>query len=188
MLIVCAGRSRSGSTLLYNLVRLTLIELFGKLNVYGRGVRNYRRSDELKYNIVKLHDSGNNYFYDDADYVFSSCRNEEDQKRSIIRFRKIMKDQKLSNKQLMKFMKYDYRRYKKWISHPKFVKTFEFNDLINSKNVIVEELCKILGYTITNDSIYDIIYKLDNIKLPSKNRKKDPETCLTWHHFTGGIK
>ena len=67
MLIVCAGRSRSGSTLMYNLIRLTLIEVFENSNVYSRGVRFYKKKDELKYNIVKLHDTDDNYFEKNAD-------------------------------------------------------------------------------------------------------------------------
>ena len=89
MLIVCAGRSRSGSTLMYNLIRLALIESFGEADVYARGIRYYKKKRERKYNIVKLHDSNDKYFEKNADYVFSSHRNESDQRKSIVKFRKV---------------------------------------------------------------------------------------------------
>jgi len=184
MLIVCAGRSRSGSTLLYNIVRLTIVEFVGKNKVYSRGISHYNRKSELEYNIVKLHDTNNSYFYDNADYVFSSHRNETDQKKSILKFRKIMKDQVLTDKQLNQFVGYDAKRYKKWSSHPNFYRSFDFNMLVNDKQTVVKEICSILDFDINNDKILTVVNTIDDLKLPSKNKIMDPETCLTWHHFT----
>ena len=185
MLIVCAGRSRSGSTLLYNLVRLTLIEAFGKSKVYARGVRYYKKKHELKYNIVKLHDSNDRYFERNADYVFSSNRNESDQRKSIVKFRNLMKNHILNKKNLDEFVKYDLRRYKKWSSHKNFVKTFKFNTLVNNKEKIVKEISDKLNLNIDNIDI--IVEKVNSLPLPSKNVKIDRESCLTWHHITGRI-
>jgi hypothetical protein len=184
MLIVCAGRSRSGSTLLYNLVRLTLVELFGEESVYGRGIGFYRRKDERKYNVVKLHDSQNKYFELTADYVFSSNRSEKDQRESILKFRKIIKNQSLSKRELDAFINYDYRRYKKWSSHKNFVKTFKYNTLVNDKKKIIREICKAMNFKIKDDTIKIIIRKVNNLQLPSKEEKRDPVTALTWHHIT----
>lgn len=188
MLIICAGRSRSGSTLMYNLVRLTLVEFVGS-SVYGRGIRSYKKNSERKYNIVKLHDSNDKYFEKNADYVFSSHRNESDQRKSILKFRKLMKNQSLNKKSLNEFIKYDYRRYKKWANHKKFVKTFEYYDLVHNKEDVIKELSHILlRVNIINDVVKIIINKVDNLQMPSKKQKKDPETCLTWHHTTGDLK
>ena len=189
MLIVCAGRSRSGSTLLYNLIRLTLIKLFGKDNVYGRGGRHYKKNHERNYNIVKLHDSTDSYFERTADYVFSSQRNEQDQRKSIISFRKLIKNQTISAKGLNDFIKFDYSRYKKWSGHKNFVKTFEYNDLVDNKDEVIKEICiKVINLNIIDDLVSIIIDEVDKLKMPSKEGKIDQETCLTWHHITGGIK
>ena len=189
MLIVCAGRSRSGSTLMYNLVRLTLTEFVGKSSVYGRGINHYKKNRERKYNIVKLHDSDDKYFEKNADYVFSCQRNESDQRKSILKFRKLMKNQSLNKESLDEFIKYDYKRYIKWANHKTFVKIFEYNDLVNNKEKVIKKISRVLlGINIIDDVVNIIIDKVDNLKMPSKKQKNDPETCLTWHHTTGDIK
>ncbi len=185
MLIVCAGRSRSGSTLMYNLIRLALIESFGEADVYARGIRYYKKKRERKYNIVKLHDSNDKYFEKNADYVFSSHRNESDQRKSILKFRKLMKNHILNKDKLDQFIKYDYSRFKKWSKHKKFVTTFEYDALVNNKEKVIKEVSDIFNLDILSDII---IQKVNNLSLPSKEAKRDRETCLTWHHITGDIK
>lgn len=184
MLIICAGRSRSGSTLLYNLIRLTLMELVGSDKVYSRGIRSYNKRDELAYNVVKLHDSNDPYFFSNATYVFSSVRDSDAQRKSILKFRRIMKDQELTDRQLNKFIAYDKNRYKKWSSHKNFVATFDFADLVSNKQKIIESIADTFNMPINNAIIVSIINKLNSLKLPSKIKVVDPETCLTWHHFT----
>jgi hypothetical protein len=182
MLIVCAGRSRSGSTLLYNIIRLTLIEAFGKEKVYARGLRNYKHNHEKKYNVVKLHDTDDAHFENNATYVFSSRRNEEEQRESVIRFRKIMKNQNISKKSLDEFIEYDFTRYRKWVTHRNFVKTFDYEDLVHNKEKVIKYICKILKINVDSDLV---IEKVNNLKMPDKKTKIDPETCLTWKHITG---
>ena len=186
MLIVCAGRSRSGSTLMYNLVRLTLIEFFGKNN--ARGVKFYKKKHECKYNIIKLHDSNDKYFEKNADYIFSTHRDESNQRKSIIRFRRIIKNYVVCNEDLNEFIKYDYSRYKKWSSHKNFVKTFEYNLLVNSKEEVIKEISNVFNLNITSKIVDIIIKKINNLEMPSRKIGANPETCLTWHHKTGGIK
>ncbi len=180
MLIICAGRSRSGSTLLYNLIRITLITLEGEKNVYGRSHRFYNRDNTSKYHIVKIH-GHNNYLWNKANYIFSCNRNTEDQKESIIKFRKIIKNQILSENELNNFVKKDYERFLKWKRHKNFTKTFNFDDLIKKENII-KEIGKIFNLKLNENLVRRIIEDIDNLKFPKD--KFDKESCLTSYHFT----
>lgn len=180
MIIVCAGRSRSGSTIMYNLIRLTLEESVLKENVYGRMHRDYDRNNAKKHHIVKIH-GYDKYLFENATHVFSCTRNLKQQKASIIKFRKLMKSQDLSESELNEFINYDLNRYNKWKSHKNFVKSFRFDDLVNNKTMIIHEVCRLLGLKVMNNSEV-IIKRLNDIKLPTKGY--DKETGLTSDHFT----
>jgi len=180
MLIVCAGRSRSGSTLMYNLVRLTLEESFGIDNVYAITHKHYDKNNNKKCNVVKIH-GHNNYLFKNATHVFSCERNLEDQKLSILKFRKIIKNQELSEDELEKFIEYDLSRYERWKNHINFLTTFKFEDLVNNKKIIISEIISLLDLKFDYDAD-NIINKLNVLKLPKKGY--DKKTGLTWHHFT----
>ena len=180
-LIVCAGRGRSGSTLMYNMVRLLLIEAFGRDKVYGSTHLKYNKNDNRPYHVVKIHHH-DQYLWDKADMVFSTHRDEKGQKLSFWKHQKLMKGKNLNDKELTDFIAYDYSRYLKWASHPNFKETFEFDNLINSKPLIIQLLCNIFN---VNVSIEKVIQKLDSLKLPKKGL--DIESCLTPHHFTNHI-
>lgn len=179
-LVICAGRGRSGSTLLYNLIRLTLIKSLGRQCVYGNAHREYNKNNSAKYHVVKLH-GYNKYLWENADYVFSSHRDEEDQKSSWRRHQKKQKGIVRSTKEAINFIEHDYNRYKKWAAHSKFIKTFEFEDLIKNRWKIIKELCEIFNLNLDN-SMKSVIYEVDSLNPPKKGY--DPETCLTSQHFT----
>lgn len=179
MLIVCAGRSRSGSTLMYNLVRLTLKSLFGD-EVYGASHRHYDKSNKCKYHIVKIHEY-NSYFFSKADAVFSCSRNSVQQKRSIKKFRLVMKGQDISDKELEDFVRHDKARFNKWKTNPNYKKTFRFSSLVHEKEKVIDEICDLLGFSKVSSKA-KIIDELNNLKRPSKGF--DKESCLTAHHFT----
>jgi hypothetical protein len=188
MLIVCAGRSRSGSTLLYNLVRLTMIEIYGKENVYGRGINFYRKGRQKKYNIAKLHDTSDSYFYINADYVFSCRRNQRDQKESIKRVRHLNRNQNLSEEDLDRLVQSDFLRYKKWANHKNFITTFDYHLLVNKKDQVIRKICKALRIKVSTDQITNIINEVNRIKPPKVGEKRNPETALIWNHISGGRK
>jgi hypothetical protein len=178
-LIVCAGRSRSGSTLLYNMVRLTVQTIKGK--VYARSHRHFKKSNNNKFQITKIHDY-DRYFYNNANYVFTCHRDEKDQRKSIINFRKQIKNKTLSEKELNEFIKYDLRRYKKWKQNTNFSHDFSFDRLVNDKIGCIKKICKVLGFNPNDNQIDKIIKSLNEIKMPDK--KYDPETCMTYNHYT----
>ncbi len=181
MLIICAGRSRSGSTLLYNLIRLTLINIKGKKNVYGCSHRFYNRRNPSKYHVVKIHDH-DQQLWNTADFVFSSKRNEADQRKSIKKFREIIKNEILTEKELSKFIKKDNKRFLKWQGHKKFKKVFSFKQLVKNKPEVIKEICKILNLKLENET-EDIIKDINELKIPKK-KGMNKESCLIYHHFT----
>jgi hypothetical protein len=181
MLIICAGRGRSGSTLLYNLIRITLETIKGKKNVYGRSHRFYKKNNPSKYHVVKIH-GHDNYLWEKADFIFSSNRNEVDQKKSIIKFRKIIKNQDLTSYELNEFLKIDLNRFQKWQGHKKFKKVFPFKQLTKNKPEVIKEICKILNLNLENKT-ETIIKNVDELKIPEK-KGMNKESCLIYHHFT----
>jgi hypothetical protein len=178
-LIVCAGRGRSGSVLLYNLVRLTLSKAYGHENVYGSMHREYKRDNTAEYHVVKLH-GHNNYLWKRADAVFSCHRDEEDQKKSWISHQLRMKGIKRSVKEADDFIKMDLHRFERWKAHINFVKTFEFSDMIDARWQVIVELCDLFGLDISRN-MKDIMHEVDDFKLPKKGY--DVETGLTRSHF-----
>ena len=183
MLIICAGRSRSGSTLMYNIVRLTLEEVFGKHKVYASVINGYNKSNEKEHNVVKIHGHCN-YLFKNATHVFSCKRNKEDQKISLYKHRKQIKNQELNDEELEDFIKYDLSRYEKWKGHKNFVKTFRFEDLVDDKELIISEIISSLNLKVPN--VQNIIEKLNQLKMPKKGY--DKKTGLTFNHFTSKKK
>lgn len=182
-LIICAGRSRSGSTLLYNLIRITIEEVLGDNNVYSTVYRNYDKNNNRPCHVVKTH-GHSNYLFNNAAYIFSCERDLGEQKGSIRRFRKVAKNQNISDKDLEKFIKYDLNRYNKWKSHKNFVKTFKFNDLVNNKKLVISEIVDLLKLDVLC-GLDTIIKKLNQLKLPKSGY--DKKTGLTFGHFTSDI-
>ena len=55
MRIVTAGMKRSGSTWLFNVVRMLAERQYGKRNVYSAWYGDYDRADKREVHIVKVH-------------------------------------------------------------------------------------------------------------------------------------
>lgn len=186
MLVVSAGRGRSGSTLLYNLIRLSLIEVYGTNNVHGRSYRHYDKESKCKYHVVKIH-GHNKYLWKNANFVFSCRRDKDQQRRSTFKHQKLIKGVEKTDEEIDKLISNDYIRYKKWKTHKNFVCTFEFEDLIKNKYKVLDVIAKVLGFKLDAFTKEKIINNLNNLKLPNKGY--DKETCLTRHHFTSkGMK
>jgi len=180
MIIVAAGRSRSASTLLYNIIRLTLSEVMGSGNVYGTILRNYNKKDPRDCHVIKTH-GHDEYLYDNADYVFSSAREELGQRLSILRHQKLQIDKNLTSGQLDKIVNHDYKRYLRWKSHKNFKSTFEFEKIINDKEFIISSICNTLDLIVPGD-IQIVLDDLNSLNLPDSG--VDPVTGLTSHHIT----
>ncbi len=179
MIVVCAGRSRSGSTLLYNVVRLILKEFFGDA-VYCSLYKYYNHNNALKHHVIKIH-GYDKHLYNNADYVFSCDRPKNSQFESIKNHQLLMKGKKLSDFEIEKIIDNDYNRYKKWAKHKNFIKTFGFDELISDKEKVIKELCIIFELKLSN-RLVNIINNINKIVLP--NEGMDKITGLTAHHFT----
>lgn len=185
MLIVSAGRSRSGSTVLFNIQRLTLEVLFGKENIHARYIRFYDKKREAKYHLVKIHGE-NEYLFEHADYIFSAQRNIIDQAVSMLKFGKLH-GRDYSGETIFKKIKYDFGRYKKWVEHSKFVKSFHFDDLVYNKEKVIKEFCNEINLEIDDNKIGEILSLFKKIKIPNKSGP-NKITCLRQYHITKNIK
>lgn len=180
-LIICAGRSRSGSTLLYNMVRITLEETLGVEKVYARVNRDYNKHENKEYHVIKIHEP-DAFLYKNACLVFSSIRNAKDQRKSIIKLRKIIKGQELSEKEVTEFIEYDLSRFNYWKNNKNFKEPFDFDELVGNKCRVIKKLSLYLNVKITEDIIAKVTQRIEGLKLPPKGY--DIETGLTSHHFT----
>jgi hypothetical protein len=161
------------------MIRLTIAESVGGENVYARSHRFYNPGKTHTYHVVKIHEY-DNYLARRCSHVFSCYRDGGEQRRSIKRFRKIVKNQNLTESELDEFIQHDLNRFNRWKNNKKFIKAFKFEDLINNKEIVIKELCRILK--LKNVEPKRVIERINNLELPKS--KFDKETCLTAKHFT----
>jgi hypothetical protein len=180
-IIVCAGRSRSGSTLLYNIVRMVYENLFGEEHVYSSYYGTYDTKNSKKYHIIKIHGS-TPYLYQHASKVYSSFRDVVEQARSIYGHRLLQIEQTLTNKEIVDLIKHDYSRYSEWKRHTKFVEAFAYQDILALRDVILS-LARHEGKEQDVD-VDLVVSKVEKIVPPKKGL--DHTTGLTSEHRTGG--
>ena len=175
MLVVCAGVHRSGSTWLYNAVRLILIDS-GK-SVYGCFATNYDPKNEAEAHVVKTHnfvDSLN----ENADFVFTSKRDLRDIVASAVRRNLI--DESDALPYLEKIMK---REYEPWKRHSNLEIGYE-RMIRKKKPDYIKKLAEIMGIEDINPS--EIIGKIESLTVPQSEEDFDEETQLHFGHITNG--
>ena len=164
-LIVIAGIKRSGSTWLYNAVRLCLLHAGKTVHIAGDG-QFFQADCKADYQIVKKHPF-DKQLADAADYVFTSDRDDEGIRASWERFSgEVLTDEKLA-------------MWRKWLDQWKPYSTgdMQFYDVCNLKVVI--DLAKILDVDLHSN----VIREIDAVRPPT-DKDYDPETLLFKNHIT----
>ncbi len=175
MLVVCAGAHRSGSTWLYNAVRLILIDS-GK-SVYGCFATNYDPKNEAEAHVVKTHNVVD-YLKENADCIFTCRRDLRDIVASAVRRGLIDESEALPY--LEKIMK---REYESWKRHSNL--EIQYERMIRRKKPdYVKELAQIMG--IEDIDPLDIIGKIDSLTVPQSKEDFNEETQLHHGHITNG--
>lgn len=163
-LIVIAGIKRSGSTWMYNVVRILLTH--AGFTVTGGGRETYKKNCEKDYQIIKVHP----YYADlakEADLVFTSDRDDEEIRASWARFQ----NRYLTDAELWNWC----RDLDRWMKHRSYHMPFE---RVN-KTQTVKDIAKVLGVHVTTSALTTI----GELK-PPKTKGYDPKTLMFKNHIT----
>lgn len=175
MLVVCAGVHRSGSTWLYNAVRLILIDS-GK-SVYGCFKTNYDPENKAEAHVVKAHK-----FYkelkENADFIFTCRRDLRDIVASAVRRGLI--DESAAMDYLDEIIK---KEYEPWKRHSNLEIVYE-KMLKRRKTDYIKKLAEIMG--IDNIDSLEIRDKIESLPIPQSEEDFDEEIQLHFGHITNG--
>jgi hypothetical protein len=169
MKIVCAGCHRSGSTWLYNAVRLIMES---KNEVYACFVTEYDPENKSQVHVIKTH-NWHKSLEENADKIFTTKRDLRDIAASAIRRGLIEEEDAISY--LRKVIK---KEYMPWKSHSDLEIVYE--DLIINKNLQIQNIAKVLKVTVKPNDIHQ---KIENLPIPEVF---DPLTQLHPNHITDG--
>ena len=153
-LILIAGMYRSGSTWLFNAVRMFLELKYGKENVYGCYITDYKREDERQFHVVKTHEYIQE-IAEAADLIVLSERDFPGIAASMSKFHGIF----YQAPEMAKLNEY----YKEYFKYPDKSVEFEFDEITYSG--ISGSLGKIL-------CMNRLIYKMLNLKIISMKASK----------------
>ena len=165
--IVCAGMHRSGSTWLYNAVRLIIAS--SRVPVYACWVNKYKPDDGRKIHVVKTH-----LFYpkirEAADCIFTTRRDLRDVAASAVR-------KGICRSTPMDVLAYLTRiideDYIPWMQSSDFEVPYE--DMIRDEPHFIEVLAAFMGFSVDGGEIKAEIDALD---------PDDPEALLSPGHIT----
>ncbi len=168
-LIVIAGIKRSGSTWMYNAVRLILKH--AGYSVAGGGEQHFDPNCEADYQIIKVHPFRPE-LAKAASYVFTSDRDDEGIRASWQRFSgEVLTDEKLAT----------WRGWlKQWDEHTRCSMLFDELRNETQRRIVMKELAEILLLHMT---LALVRRDLDNLAPPT-DADYDPETLLFKNHIT----
>lgn len=157
MLIVIAGKKRSGSTAQYNLVRL-ILEQEGEVNC----IKRIEDIEEGKINLLKYHRFVKSLF-NKAHFVFTTDRPTEEIVESCKAFG----------------IKYEGEKwntwFKRWGQHPNAYH-MDYKDIINAPDFCIMYISHALGIKVEPDEI------LEKFLAIKPGKEYDPKTMLFPNH------
>ena len=146
--VLSLGMSKSGSTVLYNIIRLIWSHKFGDNEVYGCYYPEYKKEKFAKYNVVKCHNMIP-LFKSEGRFIFDSVRD----------IRDIAASHRLRGKsieQIYKKLQRIAKRYNKVSKRTMY--TMIYTNMMNDCKQEIVNVSKKLNIQLTNDDI-DIIHK-----------------------------
>lgn len=144
-LIVCAGMHRSGSTWLYNAVRLIIASQ--GLPVYGCFSSNYRQDDGRPVHVVKTH-AFSPGLKGLADCIFTTRRDLRDVAASAVRMQLCRHDPSHVVEYLIRIVEQDYVP---WMQFSDFELPYE--EMVRDETHFIEVLGLFLGATVSGEDI-----------------------------------
>jgi hypothetical protein len=168
--IICAGCHRSGSTWLYNAVRL-IAKSTGK-EVYACFATTYDADNPAEIHVVKCHNF--HKFLQDVDLVFTTKRDLRDiaasaHRRGLITFKDVLP-------YLHRIINLEYKPWRQYTSLE-----IPYEELVEDKKAYIKKLSEIMEIQVNVDEIHEAI---ENLAIPEK--EFDPITQLHPNHITDG--
>lgn len=174
---VIAGMPRTGSTLLYNLIRLMLKYKYD--NVNGMFYKKWNK-DLNNINVVKIHEF-NKELHDNATLIFTSVRDLRDAMASFIRYKNMISSFDL----FIDWCEIMTDWYEVWKDSSNY--EFVYEDYIKDKNKIIFEIANLLEINITIDDINILLSDIDNLKGSIYNQKTVNLLSIINHRTNGKI-
>lgn len=175
MNIVAAGIPRSGSTRLYNIIRLGMLQFFDKDQINAGWINNYSHQ-EGKHNIVKVHDYDPKWL-EYGKHIFTTKRDVRYIASSAYEHKPY--DRFTNPNQLVGSMHNVLKTYDLWkeVSHYEVV----YEDFPSKKEIIVKDIFDIIGLPVDVTKLLDELSQIGN----SKNRfNEDGESLMHIQHFS----
>jgi hypothetical protein len=179
-LIVAAGSIRSGSTWLYNAIRLIL--LARNRTVIGCWIDDLAKQEIGSYDfvLVKTHEP-NEFLRNQAWRVFTSHRDLRDVARSSRDFLGIDTQEDLTAYVSAPIAHHDY-----WVKYADY--DMKYEQMIMDAGFVVQHIAEKLSIKISKDQEKDIVQQLANLPEPNNADSYDKSTLLhPRHRFEGAV-
>lgn len=177
-IILSAGMPRSGSTWLFNAVRLLLLKT--GYSIIAKWIDDFNESDlsGVDIGLIKIHEFDSDWI-SRADFIVYSYRDIRDAIASA--------ERKFSRKPSLEYAKHLVENDYKWKKITHFVLKYE--SLLVEKESIIKDLSKTLNIAVNEHRIKNILDELDRISYydpGSKNDKYHLVNLLHTNHITNG--
>ncbi len=172
-LILCAGMTRSGSTWLYNTVRL-LLELEYPGEVYGCWYNNYDPSHVARYHVIKLH-APNDDLAEKAEKIVTSYRDLRDIAASAW-----IRNWASTEEELFQFVVSAVNCHDYWVKHSG--SNISYDKIVDQPLFVMQQIGKYIGLRPDLDFM-SILIQIEN--LPAANSVADQHNPLIleqYHH------
>jgi Sulfotransferase domain len=179
-LILCAGLARSGSTWLYNVIRLTIVRS-GKM-VYGSWIGGYDPKRPEEYHLVKIHEFHKD-FAKQAFLIFVSHRDLRDVVASAMRVGFIDRD--IAEEDLAQWIRVHIQYLEKWNRLADYDMSYE--KMMQDRTKEAERIARILKMP---GQAEQICYDVEHLSFGSKRahpiHHHDTENLLHENHIAQG--
>lgn len=176
MRIVCAGMHRSGSTWLFNVLRMMFLEK--NVPIYSCFENKYDPKNNALFHIVKVHKFKES-IQKDADFIFTTCRDLRDIAASAIRRNLVEHTPDSVERYLREIIE---REYKPWSSVSDYEVRYEV--MFRDKEKEISKIAKRVGIYVDSKKVKKAV---DLLIAPSNPNEFDEITQLHYNHITNGI-
>lgn len=176
MLIICAGMMRSGSTWLYNAVRLACAATGGR--VHAGWIDDFRMDDAADFNVLKIHAPDEHWSARSA-FVFTSRRDPVGIARSAKRMKWVETDEEASMVARQAIAHHAF-----WNPRSAYETVFEDIGVLGAFHV--EALARILGVPLDRRASLQLVEQLDALEHEAgPETHHDPLNLIHKYHRSG---
>lgn len=170
--IIVAGSYRSGTTALFNIIRLILKHSNVKYDAY---FWNGHTKSNKEYQLIKTHTFSEG-LCDKAYKIFVAHRKFDDVYNSMLSLSKMKIDNKFINAANVEDIEEAWMHSKRWINKADYIQNFI--NLTNDVTYLIQSIAAVMG--ITNFQLKEIVREFTSLKAPVKGL--DEVTLLTETH------